>query len=106
MYTEATNEVDMKVGRNEPCPCGSGKKYKHCHYDSDLEERQASAAAALKAAAAEEASEESNDDAGSAHPVPESSVKRGKGRVPGKGGNRGRTGDSSSQFRRGSQRGN
>jgi len=23
--------VDRKVGRNEPCPCGSGKKYKHCH---------------------------------------------------------------------------
>ncbi len=22
---------DQKVGRNEPCPCGSGKKYKHCH---------------------------------------------------------------------------
>ena len=20
-----------KVGRNEPCPCGSGKKYKKCH---------------------------------------------------------------------------
>jgi preprotein translocase subunit SecA len=20
-----------KVGRNEVCPCGSGKKYKHCH---------------------------------------------------------------------------
>jgi len=20
-----------KVGRNEPCPCGSGNKYKHCH---------------------------------------------------------------------------
>ncbi|MFL5024936.1 MAG: SEC-C metal-binding domain-containing protein, partial [Microvirga sp.] len=20
-----------KVGRNEPCPCGSGKKFKHCH---------------------------------------------------------------------------
>jgi preprotein translocase subunit SecA len=20
-----------RVGRNEPCPCGSGKKYKHCH---------------------------------------------------------------------------
>ena len=19
-----------KVGRNQPCPCGSGKKYKHC----------------------------------------------------------------------------
>ena len=23
--------VEKKVGRNEPCPCGSGKKYKHCH---------------------------------------------------------------------------
>jgi preprotein translocase subunit SecA len=23
--------ADPKVGRNEPCPCGSGKKYKHCH---------------------------------------------------------------------------
>jgi preprotein translocase subunit SecA len=21
----------QKVGRNDPCPCGSGKKYKHCH---------------------------------------------------------------------------
>jgi preprotein translocase subunit SecA len=20
-----------KVGRNDPCPCGSGKKYKYCH---------------------------------------------------------------------------
>jgi hypothetical protein len=23
--------TDKKVGRNEPCPCGSGKKYKKCH---------------------------------------------------------------------------
>jgi preprotein translocase subunit SecA len=23
--------TDRKVGRNEPCPCGSGKKYKRCH---------------------------------------------------------------------------
>ncbi|MBC7259497.1 MAG: preprotein translocase subunit SecA [Chloroflexi bacterium] len=23
--------VGQKVGRNDPCPCGSGKKYKHCH---------------------------------------------------------------------------
>ena len=22
---------NLKVGRNDPCPCGSGKKYKHCH---------------------------------------------------------------------------
>ena len=24
-----------KVGRNDPCPCGSGKKYKHCHMRTD-----------------------------------------------------------------------
>ena len=23
-------EVEKKVGRNDPCPCGSGKKYKKC----------------------------------------------------------------------------
>jgi len=22
---------ERKIGRNEPCPCGSGRKYKHCH---------------------------------------------------------------------------
>lgn len=22
---------ERKVGRNDPCPCGSGKKYKKCH---------------------------------------------------------------------------
>ena len=26
------NDRDNKVGRNELCPCGSGKKYKKCHY--------------------------------------------------------------------------
>jgi preprotein translocase subunit SecA len=24
-----------KVGRNDPCPCGSGKKYKQCHLRTD-----------------------------------------------------------------------
>lgn len=26
-----------RVGRNEPCPCGSGKKYKNCHQKADSE---------------------------------------------------------------------
>ena len=33
-YKERVKEVDKlekKVGRNEKCPCGSGKKFKHCH---------------------------------------------------------------------------
>ncbi|MCU0403959.1 MAG: SEC-C domain-containing protein, partial [Chitinophagaceae bacterium] len=24
-------KVGPKIGRNDPCPCGSGKKYKQCH---------------------------------------------------------------------------
>ncbi|MBI1832236.1 MAG: SEC-C domain-containing protein [Planctomycetes bacterium] len=28
---EPIRNRDRKVGRNEPCPCGSGKKYKNCH---------------------------------------------------------------------------
>jgi hypothetical protein len=33
----------MKIGRNDPCPCGSGKKYKKCH----LAANEAHASAAL-----------------------------------------------------------
>jgi preprotein translocase subunit SecA len=29
--TAQTVSVGQKVGRNDPCPCGSGKKYKKCH---------------------------------------------------------------------------
>ncbi len=29
-HTPVTRDAP-KVGRNDPCPCGSGKKYKHCH---------------------------------------------------------------------------
>lgn len=24
-------QANLKIGRNDPCPCGSGKKYKQCH---------------------------------------------------------------------------
>ena len=30
--TPEGEKIDFsKVGRNDPCPCGSGKKFKHCH---------------------------------------------------------------------------
>jgi len=29
-YGEPANKINYNVGRNEPCPCGSGKKYKKC----------------------------------------------------------------------------
>jgi preprotein translocase subunit SecA len=28
---ETVRRTTPKVGRNDPCPCGSGKKYKYCH---------------------------------------------------------------------------
>ena len=32
--------MDFRIGRNDPCWCGSGKKYKKCHYDFDQKIRQ------------------------------------------------------------------
>ncbi|HPQ47262.1 MAG TPA: SEC-C metal-binding domain-containing protein, partial [Clostridia bacterium] len=29
-YNVDNTAVSQKVGRNDPCPCGSGKKYKKC----------------------------------------------------------------------------
>ena len=29
--TDPIRNRGQKVGRNDPCPCGSGKKYKNCH---------------------------------------------------------------------------
>ena len=44
----------MKTGRNAPCPCGSGKKYKHCCYGTpgDRESRGSAAVIADKVAEA------------------------------------------------------
>lgn len=33
-------EKKVKVGRNDPCPCGSGKKYKYCCLNKPKEEKQ------------------------------------------------------------------
>ena len=30
-YEKDKNDPYANVGRNDPCPCGSGKKYKKCH---------------------------------------------------------------------------
>jgi hypothetical protein len=46
-----TPPLGQRPGRNEPCYCGSGRKYKHCHLNED----EARAAAERAAAAAEQA---------------------------------------------------
>jgi hypothetical protein len=50
-------EAKPVPGRNDPCPCGSGKKYKQCHLAQDEaaeREQRAKAADAAPAPAAEE----------------------------------------------------
>jgi hypothetical protein len=43
----------MKLGRNDPCHCGSGKKYKKCHETADAAKASAELAAAKAKADAE-----------------------------------------------------
>lgn len=33
--SDGSKPLPPKVGRNEPCWCGSGLKYKRCHWDKD-----------------------------------------------------------------------
>jgi hypothetical protein len=56
--SDAEYQVRLKAaGRNDPCPCGSGRKYKKCHLVQD-EAAQHQDAAKAQAAAAEAISEE------------------------------------------------
>jgi len=53
-----------KIGRNDPCPCGSGKKYKQCCLASDQNAAAARAAAQAAAAAEQRAAERAHRAAG------------------------------------------
>lgn len=57
----------MKIGRNDPCHCGSGQKYKKCHLPKDdaakSAELAAAAAAAAEKAQAEAAAEQETEGA-------------------------------------------
>jgi uncharacterized protein YecA (UPF0149 family) len=46
-YKKATRS-SIAVGRNEPCWCGSNKKYKNCHLESDNRKRAAELAKQCK----------------------------------------------------------
>ncbi len=56
----------IKTGRNDDCPCGSGKKYKKCHLRAD-EEAQSSALAKVNADAAAAHAEEHHEGDGHDH---------------------------------------
>jgi SEC-C motif len=35
LFSRSTPPADLHLGRNDQCWCGSGKKYKYCHWHSD-----------------------------------------------------------------------
>ncbi len=49
------------TGRNDPCPCGSGKKYKKCHLQADEESRHNALVREAEKAAARAAEEEAEE---------------------------------------------
>jgi hypothetical protein len=50
-----TPPAPARPGRNDPCHCGSGRKYKHCCLQKDEAKAAAARAKAVKAAAAQPA---------------------------------------------------
>lgn len=63
-----------KLGRNDPCHCGSGKKYKKCHLQKDEEKERVALAKQAKTHAAPD----------SAAPTPEEKKPRTGPGIPGK----------------------
>lgn len=53
----------MKIGRNDPCHCGSGQKYKKCHLAADDAARSAELAALAATAAAAQAKADAEAEA-------------------------------------------
>ena len=62
-----TTQNIARPGRNEPCRCGSGRKYKHCCLEKDDKK---AAAARAKAAKAQEAPAAPAEEAASAKAAP------------------------------------
>lgn len=74
--------VPGSLGRNDPCHCGSGKKYKQCHLAQDeAAERDARAKAVEAAPAPQPAAEEASAKEASAKAAP-STAPRGKTHQP------------------------
>ena len=61
MTAEEYKERLKNTGRNDACPCDSGKKYKKCHLQGDEEKRSKDMAKAAKEAAVKAAEEEAKE---------------------------------------------
>ena len=73
LYTRVMDESNYlerlkTTGRNDPCPCGSGKKYKKCCLDADHAQEHKALEKAAEARAAEAAAAEESGEAKDAKP--------------------------------------
>ncbi len=89
----------MKTNRNDPCPCGSGKKYKHCCYAKDTVKHDEPVIAAPESA---EVVDETAEDEGGA---PQDKKSHHKDRSRFQGEVRGGTSGFKPRVTRGAQRG-
>ena len=69
----------MKLGPNEPCHCGSGKKYKKCCWSQERD-KQAEAAQENRDAAAADSAAPAADTPQAKPPVPKHHSKKGMAR--------------------------
>lgn len=74
----------MKLGRNDPCHCGSGQKYKKCHQAEDDAKKSAElqAQAAARAAQAAASAEEESESEGKEPVAGGGDVQRPKAKAP------------------------
>lgn len=80
MYSKLCYDGGMKLGRNDPCHCGSGKKYKKCHEASDDAKESAELAALQAKAEAEKAAADA--EAAEADPEGTATAKKAASRIP------------------------
>jgi hypothetical protein len=63
-------QARLKTGRNEDCPCGSGKKYKKCHLEADEKAKSAELAKTNSDASAKAKADEHEHDHDHPHDHP------------------------------------
>ena len=72
-------QARIKTGRNDDCPCGSGKKYKKCHLQADEAAQSAALAKTNADAAAKAKTEDHDQERGRDYHGPEHAHKHEKG---------------------------
>ncbi len=94
----------MKPGRNDPCHCGSGRKYKHCCYEKDSVKHDEPIIVAPET----DAESSSNEQADAEHPetaAPPDKHRHQKDRSRFKGETQGKSSNFRPRATRGAQRG-